>query len=71
MSNNGTPDCLSRHLDHDKVVREHDCHMPKPVSILVDCAMCKRHRAPRSKGICWWCEQVMNDSNFRKPEGVK
>ena len=63
--------CIELHRDKTKAVREHDCTLPKPESILVNCKMCKRHRAPRAKGVCWWCEQVMTDSNFRKLEEIK
>lgn len=65
------PKCLAMHQNHDLAVREHDCELPKPVSRLTRCSCCKRHRAPISTGVCWWCEQVLNDSTMRKlPQGM-
>lgn len=66
-----TPSCIGLHLDPTKAVREHDCQLAKPESATVDCKLCKRHRAPRAKGVCWWCEQVMKDSTLMKLEDLK
>jgi hypothetical protein len=62
VPNKTRPTCDRHHLNHDKVVGNHDCTRTMPQPRIVRCQGCGAVRAAYPNRLCWWCQEADRES---------